>query len=69
MAPSAVTLYSAFYDMSARMIRNFALDPGKAPNSFTFNAVATNKEDAPPVAPMFPQVPPFRPNPPFKKPR
>src|SRR5262249_35842751 len=64
-APYAIILYSGFYDMSARMIRNFALDPGKAPNAFTFNAVASNKADppglppapAPPVRPGFPPIP------------
>jgi hypothetical protein len=44
----AVVLYSGFYDMSARLIRNFGLDPGPAPNAFTFGAVARNRPDEPP---------------------
>jgi hypothetical protein len=43
-APYAIILYSAFHDMSSRLIRGFALDPGPAPNSFSFDAVATHKK-------------------------
>ena len=43
-ATYAVILYSAFYDMSSRMIANFALDPGRAPNSYSF-ADATGTVD------------------------
>jgi hypothetical protein len=44
----AVILYSGFYDMSARLIRGFGLDPGPPPNAFTFDAVARTKmEDDP----------------------
>ncbi|VTR99635.1 hypothetical protein [Tuwongella immobilis] len=47
-APYAVILYSSFYDMSARLIRGFALNPGTAPNSFSFSAVASNQAANPP---------------------
>jgi hypothetical protein len=51
-APYAIILYSGFYDLSARLIQNFALNPGPAPNAFSFNAVASNKPDpAPPFNP------------------
>jgi hypothetical protein len=58
----AVILYSGFYDMSASLIRSFGLDPGPAPNSFTFDAVARNKADEPdkPLG-----VPPWQPKFPF----
>jgi hypothetical protein len=36
-APYAIILYSGFYDMSSRLIRNFGLDPGPTPSSFTFD--------------------------------
>ncbi len=42
-APYAIILYSAFYDLSDRMIRGFAIDPGPSPNSFTFAAAASVK--------------------------
>jgi hypothetical protein len=35
-APYAVVLYSGFYDMAGRLIRNFGLEPGPAPDTFTF---------------------------------
>jgi hypothetical protein len=46
-APYAILLYSAFYDLSDRMIRGFALDPGTPPNSFSFDAAAGHKEPPP----------------------
>ena len=55
LAIYAVILYSGFYDMSARLIRNFGLDPGPAPNAFSFAAVARN---APPE-PEKPKLPQF----------
>ena len=42
-APYAIILYSAFYDLSDRMIRSFAIDPGPSPNSFSFAAAASVK--------------------------
>ena len=68
-APYAIILYSGFYDMSARLIRNFALDPGKPPNAFTFGAVASTKADIPanaplPAPPNGPGIPPIPPAPP-----
>lgn len=36
-APYAILLYSAFYDMSDRFIRGFALDPGPAPETYRFD--------------------------------
>lgn len=64
-APYAIILYSGFYDMSARLIRNFALDPGKPPNAFTFDAVASTKADPPPAmeTPGVPKGPGFPPIP------
>jgi hypothetical protein len=53
-APYAIILYSAFHDMSSRLIRGFALEPGQAPNAFSFAAVARHKSDDP----KQPQVPP-----------
>jgi hypothetical protein len=44
-APYAILLYSAFYDLSDRMIRAFALDPGPPPNAFTFSATASTKPE------------------------
>jgi hypothetical protein len=35
-APYAVILYSCFYDFSDRLIRNFGVDPGPVPDTFTF---------------------------------
>lgn len=35
-APCAVILYSAFFDMSTRLIQSFGLEPPAAPTSFTF---------------------------------
>lgn len=55
-APYAILLYSAFYDMSDVMIRGFALDPGPAPNAFSFDAVASNQAD---VIDFGPQNNPF----------
>ena len=45
----AVLLYSGFYDMSARLIRNFGLDPGVVPNAFSFAAATRNEPDKPDV--------------------
>ena len=42
-APYAILLYSNFYDMSARLIEGFALDPGPKPNTFSFAATASTK--------------------------
>jgi hypothetical protein len=54
-APYAIILYSGFYDMSARLISNFGLDPGTAPNSFSFTAVArTGPDPGPPPQPNWP---------------
>jgi len=36
----AVLLYSGFYEMSARLIQNFGLDPGETPNAFSYAATA-----------------------------
>ena len=56
----AVMLYSGFYDMSASLIRSFGLDPGPAPNTFTYNAVASNQtEEDDPVRPFKPRPKPF----------
>jgi hypothetical protein len=41
----AVILFSGFYDMSANVIRTFGLDPGEAPNAFSFAAVARSRPD------------------------
>jgi hypothetical protein len=56
----AVLLYSGFYDMSARMIRNFGLDPGPIPNAFSFAAATRTARDEPNL--------PFTPNPFLPKP-
>jgi hypothetical protein len=45
-APYAILLYSAFYNLSDRMIRAFALDPGPPPNAFTFSATASTKPES-----------------------
>ena len=69
-APYAIILYSAFYDMSDRLIRGFALDPGPAPSGFSFAAVASHKSTAPnlPNVPKLPNWPnmPNRPNQPIQ---
>lgn len=69
-APYAILLYSAFYDLSDRMIRAFALDPGPAPNAFTFRATAATKPIPPELpdfnAPRF-KLPDF--TPPGKQPK
>ncbi|MFO0878346.1 MAG: hypothetical protein U0840_13475 [Gemmataceae bacterium] len=44
-APYAVVLYSGFYDMGSRLIENFGLNPGPAPNAFTFEAVARQRSE------------------------
>jgi hypothetical protein len=58
-APYAIILYSAFHDMSSRLIRGFALDPGPSPNAFSFAAVARHKADEPkkPDLPKWPGMP------------
>lgn len=43
-SPYAVILYSGFYDMSSRLIRNFGLDPGPDRTRISF-AQATGDED------------------------
>jgi hypothetical protein len=42
-APNAILLYSDFFDMSSRLIRNFAIEPGPAPDSYTFAAATVNE--------------------------
>lgn len=63
-APYAILLYSAFYDLSDRMIKAFALDPGAPPNSFSFDAAAGHKSD--PIPAFKNPRDPFAPNPAFK---
>lgn len=46
-APYAVVFYSGFYDMAGRLIRNFGLDSGPAPDTFSYEAVASNTTDNP----------------------
>ena len=44
-APYAVVLYSAFFDMSGRLIRNFGLTPDLPPNTFTFRYIGNQSDD------------------------
>jgi hypothetical protein len=43
-APYAVVLYSAFDDLSSRLVGNFALPPPKAPERYRFRAVTGDKD-------------------------
>jgi hypothetical protein len=66
-APYAIILYSAFHDMSGRLVSNFAITPPKAPNSFSFAAVAASEAETvtgtdpfrfgDPLKPKFPMLP------------
>jgi hypothetical protein len=62
-APYAVVMYSAFYDLSGRMIREFGLQPPPAPNSFSFND-AVGSVDNTPIGGPRPVLPPGFPAPP-----
>jgi len=62
----AIVVYSSFYDMSARLIRSFGLDPGPTPTFITFSGTMTNKVDEP--VNRFPPFNPLLPQPDFKPP-
>lgn len=49
-APYAIVLFSGFHDLSDRLIRQFGLDPGPAPDRFTFAAAASTEVARVPVA-------------------
>jgi molybdopterin-guanine dinucleotide biosynthesis protein len=43
-APYAIVLYSAFDDLSSRLVSNFALKPPKAPENYRFKAITTGEK-------------------------